>query len=197
MRIEIVVFDGVEELDALGPFEVWKYANDVDVALVGLDGPGEVTGRGGLRFRAQAGLGEPDALFVPGGGWLNRAPQGAWAEAQQGRLPARIAELAPELNWVGSVCTGGMLLAEAGLLKGRTATTNRSAWSALEAYGVKVLTNRVVDDGDVVTAGGIACGIDAALHLLARDYGKDESDRVAAVLEYQFTNDVHITAAAG
>ncbi|WP_246486797.1 hypothetical protein [Kribbella qitaiheensis] len=69
----------------------------------------------GLRFKAPAGLGMPDGLFVPGGGWMNRAERGAWAEARRGIIPARIAELAPRLAWIGSVCTGAMLLAEAGV----------------------------------------------------------------------------------
>ncbi|GAB3943161.1 hypothetical protein GCM10029976_065360 [Kribbella albertanoniae] len=87
----------------------------------------------GLQFRAPDGLGTPDALVVPGGGWGSRAEKGSWAEARRGVLTERIAELAPQLRWIGSVCTGTMLLAEAGLLKGRPATTSRPGWSTTKA----------------------------------------------------------------
>lgn len=84
MRIEMLVFDGVDEMDVMGPFEVWSHAaarsGELEVVLVGLDGPVEVTGMHGLQFRAPAGLGTPNGLFVPGGGWLNQAESGAWVE---------------------------------------------------------------------------------------------------------------------
>jgi transcriptional regulator GlxA family with amidase domain len=193
MRIEILVFDGVDEMDVMGPFEVWSHAArrpEFDLALVGLDGPVEVTGLHGLQFKAPEGLGSPDALFVPGGGWMNRAEKGAWAEARRGTMTARIAELAPTLQWIGSVCTGSMLLAEAGLVKGRPATTNRGAWAELEAFGADLKTNRVVDDGTLVTAGGITCGIDLALHIVERELGADVADGIASAMEYARDRDV-------
>ncbi|HET6987754.1 MAG TPA: DJ-1/PfpI family protein [Kribbella sp.] len=193
MRIEMLVFDGVDEMDVMGPFEVWSHASkrtELELALVGLDGPVEVTGLNGLQFKAPAGLGTPDALFVPGGGWMNRAEKGSWAEARRGVMTARIAELAPTLGWIGSVCTGSMLLAEAGLVKDRPATTNRGAWAELEAFGAELKKNRVVDDGTLVTAGGITAGIDLALHIVEREYGVDVADGIAATMEY--TRDRHV-----
>jgi transcriptional regulator GlxA family with amidase domain len=193
MRIEILVFDGVDEMDVMGPFEVWSHAArrpEFDLALVGLDGPAEVTGLHGLQFKAPEGLGQPDALFVPGGGWMNRAEKGAWAEARRGVMTARIAELAPSVRWIGSVCTGSMLLAEAGLVKGRPATTNRGAWAELEAFGAELKTNRVVDDGTLVTAGGITCGIDLALHVVERELGADIADGIAGAMEYSRDRDL-------
>jgi transcriptional regulator GlxA family with amidase domain len=198
MRIEILVFDGVDEMDVMGPFEVWSSAarrTDLELALVGLDGPSEVTGMNGLQFKAPEGLGTPDALFVPGGGWMNRAEKGSWAEARRGVMPARIAELAPSLSWIGSVCTGGMLLAEAGLVKGRPATTNRNAWAELEAFGAELKANRVVDDGTLITAGGITAGIDLALHVVEREYGVEVADGIAATMEYTRDPDLFLSAA--
>jgi transcriptional regulator GlxA family with amidase domain len=196
MRIEILVFDGVDEMDVMGPFEVWSHASrrpEFELALVGLDGPVEVTGLHGLQFKAPEGLGTPDALFVPGGGWMNRAERGAWAEARRGVLPARIAELTPTLDWIGSVCTGSMLLAEAGLVKGRAATTNRSAWHELEEFGAEVKHNRVVDDGNLVTAGGITAGIDLALHVVERFTTREIADGIAGAMEYARVCDVHVS----
>jgi transcriptional regulator GlxA family with amidase domain len=190
MRIEIVVFDGFDELDAIGPFEVFSSAG-FDVELVGVDGPAQVQGNRGARLVVSTGLGQPDAVVVPGGGWLDNADQGARAEAWRGVLPARIAELTPSLRWIASVCTGGMLLAEAGILNGRTATTNRNAHDDLRGYeGVTVLPNRVVDDGNIVTAGGITSGFDLALHLVERELGAEKANRVAAALEYHRQTDI-------
>ncbi|GAA1679091.1 DJ-1/PfpI family protein [Kribbella yunnanensis] len=197
MRIEILVFDGVDEMDVMGPFEVWSHASqrtDLELALVGLAGPAEVTGMSGLQFRAPDGLGTPDALVVPGGGWGSRAEKGSWAEARRGVLTARVAELAPQLRWIGSVCTGTMLLAEAGLLKGRPATTHRSALTELEAFEVDVQRNRVVDDGDVITSGGITSGIDLALYVVEREYGVDVANDIAGWMEYDRTRDVLVTS---
>jgi transcriptional regulator GlxA family with amidase domain len=198
MRIEILVFDGVDEMDVMGPFEVWSSASrraDVELELVGLDGPVEVEGMNGLRFKAPAGLSTPDALFVPGGGWMNRAERGSWAEARRGIMPARIAELAPQLAWIGAVCTGSMLLAEAGLVKGRPATTNRNAWAELETFGADLKKNRVVDDGTLVTAGGITAGIDLALHIVEREVSAEVADAIAASMEYTRDRDLYLSAA--
>ena len=130
MRIEIVVFDGFDELDAVLPFEVFRNAakaSDWDVALVGADGPGEIVASHGMRLQVDAGLGRPDAIVVPGGGWGDRSAKGTWQQVQDGRLPDRVRELAPECAWVSSVCTGAMVLAAAGLTKGRPATTHHVA----------------------------------------------------------------------
>jgi putative intracellular protease/amidase len=110
MRIEIPVFDGFDELDAVGPYEVLRTASQIsadaslDVALVGAHGPGQVVAAHGLRLSVTEGLGRPDALIVPGGGWTGRTPRGTWHEVQAGTLPARLAELAPACRWTASVC---------------------------------------------------------------------------------------------
>jgi transcriptional regulator GlxA family with amidase domain len=196
MRIEMLVFDGVDEMDVMGAFEVWSMAaarSDLEVALVALDGPADLQGMHGLQFRAPEPLGTPDAVFVPGGGWLNRAERGTWAEVRRGVLPAKLAELAPKLTWIGSVCTGALLLAEAGLLTGRPATTNRNAWTELEPFDVDLKTNRVVDDGNLITAGGITSGIDLALHVVEREVSREVADSIAAAMEYERRPDLWIT----
>jgi transcriptional regulator GlxA family with amidase domain len=106
-------------------------------------------------------------------------------------LAPRIAEVAQHTQWIGSVCTGSMLLAEAGLMKGRVATTNRAAWHELEAFGVDVKHNRVVDDGDLVTAGGITAGIDLALHIVEREISAEVADGIASTMEYARVRDVY------
>ena len=181
MRIEIILFDGFDEIDAFGPFEVLASAG-FDVALTALQA-GDITSMRGVHLVVPA-LGTPDAVVVPGGGWLNRAAEGSWAQAQRGVLPARLAELAPRLRWIASVCTGSLLLAAAGLLDGRYATTNRNAYDELRPYVRELIDERVVDDGDIVTAGGLTAGFDLALWLTERELGTAVADRVSRSIEY-------------
>ncbi|MEV1159909.1 DJ-1/PfpI family protein [Micromonospora chokoriensis] len=183
MRIEIVVFDGFDELDVFGPFEVLSIAG-FDVGLVAVERPGPVTSMRGVHLQVSDVLGQAEGVIVPGGGWLNRADAGAWAQAQQGALPARLSVLAPTARWMASVCTGALLLAAAGLLTGRRATTNRNAYDELRAYDVTVLDERVVDDGDRVTAGALTAGLDLGLWLTERELGAAAASRVAASIEY-------------
>jgi len=184
MQIEILLFDGFDELDVFGPFE--GLADTFDTALVTLEGAREVVSARGVPVRAARALGaRPDVLVVPGGGWLDRAPQGARAEAGRGAVPAAIAERHAAGSLVASVCTGAMLLAEAGVLDGRRATTNPQALDELRARGtVEVLEERVVDDGDVVTAGAPSCGLDLALHLLERLGGPELAGAAARELDW-------------
>ncbi|SFD22482.1 MULTISPECIES: DJ-1/PfpI family protein [Micromonospora] len=183
MRVEIVVFDGFDELDAFGPFEVLSSAG-FEVDLVVAEGPGPVRSMRGVQLNVPGVLDRPDGVIVVGGGWLNRAEQGSWAQAQAGVLPRRLAEVAGSARWMASVCTGAMLLGAAGLLTGRNATTNRHAYDELRAYGVHVIEERVVDDGDRVTAGALSAGIDLGLWLTEREYGTERAATVAATIDF-------------
>jgi transcriptional regulator GlxA family with amidase domain len=191
LNVQIVIFDGFDELDALAPYEVWRMAKDlkpeIEVQLVSLDGAKEITASNGLRVRSQAQLGatRPTLVVVPGGGWMGRSAAGAWVEAKRGVLPAKIAELHREGVIMTSVCTGAMLLSAAGLLKNRPATTNRGAMEELRAAGTEVIPARVVDDGEVVTAGGITCGLDLALWLVERFLGAETAHTIEERLEYE------------
>jgi len=190
MNIEIVVYDGFDELDAIGPFEVLRNAAtvvaDLDVRLVGADGGGTVTASHGLRMLVDGGLtGDADLVLVPGGGWNDGAEQGARAEAQRGELPRRLAELHDAGAHIGSVCTGGMILAAAGLTEGRPAVTHHGALDDLRASGAEVIDARVVDDGDLVTAAGVTSGIDLALHLVEREWGERLADGIAREMEFE------------
>ena len=184
MNAEILLFDGFDELDVFGPFE--GLADSLETALVTLEGAREVVSARGIAVRARRALSErPDLLLVPGGGWLDRAPEGAWEQARRGELPAAIAERHAAGSTVASVCTGALLLARAGILEGRRATTNPQALRELRAAGsIEVVEARVVDDGDVVTAGAPACGLDLALHLLERFGGPGSAEAAARELQY-------------
>jgi len=183
MQIEILLFDGFDELDAFGPFEA--LADVHDTAFVTLDGARAVTSDRGVRVHAERALGSrPDALIVPGGGWFDRGSTGARAEAERGVLTAAIAERQAAGSLLASVCTGAMLLASAGVLDGRRATTNPQAIPELRAFpAVEVVEARVVDDGDVITAGAPGCALELGLAVLRRLSGAEV--HAAALRELQ------------
>jgi putative intracellular protease/amidase len=184
-RVDIVLFEGFDELDAIGPFEVLRNAG-IDARLVTLDGGGPVTGSHGAVIEVAGALDDrADLVLVPGGGWNDRAERGARAEARRGALPRRLADLHARGTPLAAVCTGGMLLAAAGVARGRPATTHRSALDELRGSGAQVVDARVVDDGDLLTAGGVTSGIDLALWLVEREKGRDLADAIAREMEHE------------
>lgn len=197
MHIAIVLYDGFDELDAIGPYEVFQNAADAGAAcetsLRRVDGSGFVTASHGLRVEADGLLADvdPDLLVVPGGGWNDRSSASAWAEAQRGTIPDAIASLHEGGCAVAGVCTGGMLLAEAGILDGRPAVTHAGALADLRETAADVIEARVVDDGDVLTAGGVTSGLDLALHLVEREFGSEVADAVGTEMEYERRGIVH------
>ena len=193
MQIDVLLYPGFDELDALAPWEIFSGVaagrpNQLSAALVTLNGEAPVTASHGAVLSPDGPLSErPDVLLVPGGGWSRRdARPGARAAAEEGTLPAQIAARHAAGSLVASVCTGAMLLAAAGLLDGRPATTHRSALDDLRAAGAEVIDGaRVVDDGDIVTAGGVTSGLDLALWLVERFLGPAVAHRAERELEYE------------
>jgi transcriptional regulator GlxA family with amidase domain len=194
LDIEIVLFEGFDELDAVGPFEVFqngaRVGADLTVGLVTIDPAETVTAGHGLRVEPDGVVGDPDLLVVPGGGWSDGG--GVRDVVDDGTLPTIVANARDRGTTIASVCTGAMVLASGGVLDSRPATTHRSAIGALAEY-TETVDARVVDDGDVITAGGVTSGIDLALHLLDREFGEDVADEVATILEYSPTADVVVT----
>jgi len=184
MRIEIPLYDGFDEVDAIAPFEALRNAG-LDAVLVGARGPGEVVASHGARLLTDAALsGDADLVLVPGGGWISGG--GVRDEYDRGDLPARLRELHDAGTQTASVCTGAMLLAKAGILAGRPAVTHAVALDDLRADGADVRADaRVVDDGDVLTAGGVTSGLDLALHLVERLKGAETAEFAARLLEHE------------
>ena len=190
MRIAILIYDGFDELDAIGPFEVLRNAErggaDVIVELVTREPAERIVASHGLAVAPQGVLDASyDLVIVPGGGWGERAEAGAWGEAQRGDLPASIRRAREGGAAMASVCTGAMLLAAAGITAGRPATTHRSALEDLATHGAEVVRERVVDDGDLITSGGVTAGIDLALWLVEREWGQRLADRIAREMEHE------------
>lgn len=214
MNVDVLLYDGFDELDAIGPYEVFDYAVDYAaeaesagadadsgggttarpgrVRYVTLDDREWVTASHGTRVGvdgvlAKPGAGDaPDLLVVPGGGWSARDGEAsAWAEAQKGDVPRALAAHHAAGTRIAAVCTGAMLLAEAGVTDGRRATTHAAAVDELRESGADVVNARVVDDGNLLSAGGVTSGIDLALYVVEREFGTDVADRVATVTEYE------------
>ncbi|HEU4642261.1 MAG TPA: DJ-1/PfpI family protein [Gemmatimonadaceae bacterium] len=184
--VGILVFDDVEVLDFAGPYEVLAQATRDDGApacrVLALAPALDVRCRGGLRVRADATLDDApplDLLIVPGG--PGTRAEGAALE----RLVQYVRGCARRGTTIASVCTGAFVLARAGVLDGRAATTHHDWLDRLGAGfpAVRVTGGKVVDEGAVLTAGGISSGIDLALHILERWFGPGVRSRAAERLE--------------
>lgn len=198
MDIAIVLYDGFDELDAIGPYEVFANAGDAGadatVSLRTVEERAQITASHDLRIEPDGTLAavDPDLVLVPGGGWSDRSATGAWAEAERGAIPEAIRSLHDAGTRIAGVCTGGMLVSRAGVTDGRPAVTHASALDDLRASGAEVIDARVVDDGDLVTAGGVTAGLDLAFHLVEREFGPGVAELVATEMEYEPRGTVHV-----
>ena len=202
MLMQIVLFDGFDPLDVIAPFEVLAAGSDAAggafaVELVAADGPGEVvSGTRGLTLRAAARL-DPDRagyVVVPGvsGPTVGDPDDGAVTIpvllarfAGSAAVPMLSAALRnPEVT-VAAVCGGSLALAMAGLTEGRHAVTHTLGMDVLDATGVHAVRARVVDDGDLVSAGGVTSGLDLGLHILEREFGPRVAHAVETLFEYE------------
>jgi transcriptional regulator GlxA family with amidase domain len=187
LRVGIFVFDGAEELDVVGPYEVlsyWAQSSELhpEVVTFSQDGGGVVCAKG-LRLvpdSSVAELGPLHVLVYPGGHGtrlLLRQPEHlAWVHEMRATTPLLV-----------SVCTGALVYAAAGLLSGRPATTHWAAFDELLELEPDVLADtesRFVDDGDLVTSAGVSAGIDMALHLVARLESVDVARDVRRGIQY-------------
>lgn len=192
LKIGILVFDGAEELDFVGPWEVFTMANEVarhqklpephHVFLVAeRDAP--IRCAKGMRVLPDALTAQTpslDVLLIPGG-------QGTRREVDNEALLGWIAAVSAKATWITSVCTGAVLLTAAGPAKGKRVTTHRGFIEELRARGeaAEVLSRyRYVRDGNVVTAAGVSAGIDMALWLTGQIHGPEFARAVQRVMEY-------------
>lgn len=203
VRAQIVLFDGFDPLDVVAPYEVLVAGGAASggvlaVELVSADGPREVvSGSGGLTLRATATL-DPnvaDLIIVPGASGPISAPDDdleidtipvLLARIQETGLPALMRQALDNPNvTVATVCGGSLALAMAGLLDGRHAVTHHMGMEVLAATGAIPIQARVVDDGDLVTSGGVTSGLDLALYLLDRTLGSRIALTVEDMFEYE------------
>lgn len=185
MQVGVLVFDGVEELDFVGPWEVLSYANKIrpgslQMHLLGTHSP--IRAFNNLRVLPDLTLEECpqlDILVLPGG-------KGRLQEMRNPTILQFIREQYDGLSWLTSVCTGSFFLAEAGLLQGKRATTHGTALEELATYpGISVQQERIVQDGKIICAAGVASGLDLGLHLLEILFGSELAEQVATNIEYR------------
>jgi transcriptional regulator GlxA family with amidase domain len=180
MRIAILLFDRLAALDAVGPYEVLRYTEGAEVVFVGKE-KGEVrAGQGTLGLVVDASLDEvreADIVVVPGG------PGQVDLMADEEVL-SWLRAVDATSTWTTSVCTGSLVLAAAGLLEGRRATSHWLALDQLPAFGAVPTEERVVFDGKYVTAAGVSAGIDMALALVDRVAGNVAAQAIQLGLEY-------------
>lgn len=189
--IDVLLFEGCEALDALGPYEVLAYAG-LDVCAVTPTEQGPIRTAQGIEVQANAPRAGAEWLIVPGGAWdaRNLVPR---VGAALGAIGAFACAHRQRGGKLAAVCTGAMWLADAGLIGARPATTHHrywdelaamGYWDELAAMGVDVRRGeRVVDDGDLVTSGGVTSGMFLGLHLVERLLYAEARRQVEAEIE--------------
>ena len=184
----MICFDGMEELDLVGPWEVlrvWEFswpADGVELFTVSLDGETVTCAKGMqiVTYRSLDDIGQVDVILYPGGIGTSR-------HIGDERVRTWLKGQADAGTLMTSVCTGSLVYADAGLLKNRPATTH---WSQLEALTLLDPTievrgdDRFVDSGEVVTASGVSAGIDMALHLVKRLHSEERAREVKKAIQY-------------
>jgi transcriptional regulator GlxA family with amidase domain len=201
VHAQVVLYEGFDPLDVIGPFEVLHAGGAASggaltVELVSADGPGRVaSGTPGIALQANAALdpGRAGVVVVPGVvGPIAGDPETVdtipvlLARVGSTALPAVIAKAMgnPEVL-VAAVCGGTLALAMAGLIEGRAAVTHVRGMDVLEATGVRAIDARIVDDGDFVSAGGVTSGLDLGLYLLERTVGPRVAREVELLFQYE------------
>jgi len=192
LKLGILIFNDAEELDFVGPWEVFTMANEIAEregiakyfdAMMIAEKNEPVRCRKGMRVLPDATIADVsnlDIILIPGG-------QGTRTEVNNKAVIAWIAKIAPGCKWVTSVCTGALLLTAAGPAKGKRVTTH---WGFIETLrsrneASEVLERvRYVRDGNVVTAAGVSAGIDMALWLVGQIHSPAFARKVQRGMEY-------------
>ncbi|MDQ1533552.1 MAG: hypothetical protein QOF28_1313 [Actinomycetota bacterium] len=180
MDIACLVFEGITALDIIGPYEVLARLPGAEVRFVAKErGPIRTDNQvlGIVADHAIADIRSADVLVVPGG-FATRNLEGDTG------LLEWIKAIDATSTWTTSVCTGSMLLAAAGLLEGKKATTHWASLERLKEYGAIPTSERVVEQGKYVTAAGVSSGIDMALTLAARIAGDEVAQAIQLSIEY-------------
>lgn len=184
ITIGVLLFPQVEELDFVGPFEVLSYINKIKPestkVLLIAESAEPVAAYNGMKVIPDVTMEncpQLDILVVPGG-------KGRYVAMKNTVIQEFIKRQAQKAKYIASVCTGAFLLAEAGLLQNKKATTYHTAFAELESYSVQVLPQKVVHADNIVTAAGVSSGIELGLYLLKEEFGVELAQEVADKIEY-------------
>jgi transcriptional regulator GlxA family with amidase domain len=180
MQIAILIFEKLTVLDAIGPYEVLRSVPDWEIRFVGPQAGAVRADSGALGLQADYSIDdvtEPDVVLVPGG-------EGNRPLLDDERVLGWLRDVDRQTRWTTSVCTGSLVLGAAGLLKGKRATSHWLYVERLREFGAEPIHERVVEDGKVITAAGVASGIDMALHLVNRELGEEAAQAIQLAIEY-------------
>ncbi|MGW2826446.1 DJ-1/PfpI family protein [Streptomyces sp. NPDC001443] len=180
MQIAILLFDRFTALDAVGPYETLGRLPDADTVFVAEHTGPVRSDTGSLALvadRTLADVPHPDIVVVPGG-------PGQTSQMDNEVLLGWLRTADTTSTWTTSVCSGSLLLAAAGFLRGRRATSHWLALEHLDRFGAEPTGERVVFDGKYVTAAGVSAGIDMGLTLLGRIAGDEHAQAVQLLTEY-------------
>jgi putative intracellular protease/amidase len=190
-RVAVLVFAHAEDIDFTAPIEVLGQAGAQVFTVAATTDPVDTVF--GLHLRPDYDLAHApaaDLLLIPGGG--------VDSALKDEQIMAWIRQRASQSRYVMSVCNGAFILAKAGLLDGLKATTTAGHIDELRAAAprTEVLRERLTDNGRVITTGGLSAGIDGALHVIEREYGRTRAEEIARGIEYQWQPDLHWTRSA-
>lgn len=179
MDIAFVLYDRMTALDVIGPYEVLANAPAVTAHFVAAQ-RGTIRCDAGLPLQATSTFDEltnPDVIVVPGSSF--------WRDAlTDSELIDWLAKAHPSAAWTASVCSGSTLLAKAGILTGRAATTHWAVRGTLMGLGAEVSDERVVVDGNVITGAGVSAGLDMALTLTSILWSEQVAKTIQLAVEY-------------
>lgn len=185
LTIGILIFHQVEELDFVGPFEVLSYVNkiqpDSTKVLLVAETIDPIRAFNGMRILPDVTLETCpplDIVIIPGG-------KGRMAAMKNSTIKEFIQRQLKTAKYAASVCTGAFILAEAGLLAGKKATTYHTAFDELASYSVQVISAKVVQDGNIITSGGVSSGLELGFYLLKNLFSSSIAQEVADKIEYQ------------
>ena len=180
-QIAIVVYPGFTALDFIGPYEVLRNLPDAEVRFVWHE-PGPIAADSGVLLvgatHSFAETPSPDIILVPGG-------MTTFEHARDEKLLDWVRQAHQTATWTASVCSGSVILAAAGLLKGKRATSHWMVVPMLKTFGVTPVSDeRIVNEGDIVTCAGVSAGIDLAMWLAGQISGEARAKAVQLVIEY-------------
>ncbi|MET3650275.1 DJ-1/PfpI family protein [Phyllobacterium ifriqiyense] len=185
--IGIIIFNDFETLDVFGPVQMWGRLPSHRLIFISPDGRPARSAQGAVIEANHSFENAPqlDVLMVPGG-------MGTRKLANDPALLAFVRKQHQQTSWTTSVCTGAAILARAGVLDGRRATTNKVAFDWVAGQSEKVCwigSARWVIDGKLITSSGVSAGTDMALSLVTELYGQEAAEEAAAVAEYRWNDD--------
>jgi len=179
MKIAILLFDNFTALDIVGPYEVLNKLPNSQIYFVGLEKK-EYKDSYGLKMYADYSIDEieqADILLIPGGFGIDNL-------ISNKKLNDWIQKIYSTTKWTASVCSGSLLLANAGLLDKKECTTHWRRKEQLSKYNVTIKNERYIQDGKIITSAGVSAGIDMALYLVSKIAGDQTAKMIQLAIEY-------------